>query len=138
MNFNKIDLNTWNRKNSYNHYFDTVPCTYSMTANIDISIFLERVKKDSLKFFPNILYAISHIVNKHEEFRMDLDQNGNVGYYDESNPCFTIFNNNTQTFTNVWTQYTENHIEFLENYADDMSKYQNDTENLKPIKNNKC
>ena len=97
MIFNKLDIQTWNRKESYLHYFNDVPCTYSMTINLDISKFVKKIKENNLKFFPAILYGISHIVNKHREFRMDIDEQKNIGYYSYLNPCYTIFHNETIT-----------------------------------------
>lgn len=90
MIFHKIDTQTWNRSDSYLHYLHAVPCTYSMTLNLDITAFLVQTKTKEYKFFPALLYAISHTVNKHKEFRMDLDAENNVGYYEISNPCFTL------------------------------------------------
>lgn len=131
--FNKIDMQTWNRKESYSHYFNSVPCTYSMTVNLDITSFIEVVKVNHYKFFPVILYALSQIVNTHKEFRMDLDEDKNVGYYDYSNPCYTIFHNETETITSAWSEHTTNLEMFLQSYNDDMSKYQNDFQNSKPL-----
>lgn len=131
--FNKIDMQTWNRKESYSHYFNSVPCTYSMTVNLDITSFIKVVKVNNYKFFPVILYALSQIVNEHKEFRMDLDEDKNVGYYDYSNPCYAIFHNETETITNAWSEHTTNLEMFLQNYNDDMSKYQNDFQNSKPL-----
>jgi len=138
MTFNKIDMQTWSRKESYSHYFNTVPCTYSMTVNLDISKFIKEIKENKLKFFPIILYAISHIVNKHKEFRMDIDEQRNVGYYTFSNPCYTVFHNETETITNVWTEYNADFDLFMQNYNDDMLKYQNDFKKSKPLNSKNC
>ncbi len=131
--FNKIDPQTWSRKNSYYHYLDNVPCTYSMTVNVDVTHFTEAVKKSNYKFFPLMLYALSQMVNAHKEFRMDIDENKNIGYYDYSNPCYTLFHNETETITNVWTKYTSDRDVFLQSYNEDMLKYKNDALNSKPL-----
>ncbi|MEG0431389.1 MAG: type A chloramphenicol O-acetyltransferase [Anaerovoracaceae bacterium] len=133
MAFNKIDISTWNRKESYSLYYTDVPCTYSMTVNLDITTLLTSTESANIKFFPSILFALSSIVNKHKEFRMDLDEDGNTGYYDISNPCFTVFHNETETFTNVWTEYAPTFDEFLKNYTMDMDKYHGDCVNSKPL-----
>lgn len=133
MMFNKINMQAWNRKESYSHYFNSVPCTYSMTVNLDITSFIKVVKANNYKFFPVILYTLSQIVNTHKEFRMDLDEDKNVGYYDYSNPCYTIFHNETETITNAWSEHTTDLELFLQRYSDDMSKYQNDFQNSKPL-----
>lgn len=133
MKFNKIDIASWSRKESYSNYLNNIPCTYSMTVNLDITTLIGFIIKNNYKFFPIILHAITQIVNKHKEFRMDLDEDMNVGYYDYSNPCFTVFHNETETITNVWTEYSADYETFLQNYNDDMDKYQIDFQNSKPL-----
>ncbi len=131
--FNKIDMQNWNRKNSYHHYFNDVPCTYSMTVNLDITNFLEVVRERRQKFFPVMLYALSQIVNSHKEFRMDMDEDHHIGYYDCSNPCYTVYHSETETFTTIWTEYTP-HVElFIQNYNQDIAKYKTDFHNSKPF-----
>lgn len=138
MIFNKIDMQTWSRKESYSHYFNAAPCTYSMTVNLDITKFIKAVKENKLDFFSAILYGISHIVNNHKEFRMDIDEQNNVGYYSFSNPCYSVFHNETETITNVWTEYNADFDLFVQNYNGDMLKYQNDFKNSKPLNNKNC
>ena len=133
MMFNKIDLQTWSRKQSYDHYLNDVPCTYSMTVNLDITKFIKEIKENKLKIFPAILYGISHIVNNHKEFRMDIDEEKNIGYYSLINPCYSVFHNETETITNVWTEYNDNFALFMQNYQIDMLKYQNDFIESKPL-----
>ena len=52
MQFTKIDINNWTRKEYFDHYFDNTPCTYSMTVKLDIS----KLKKDGKKLYPTLLY----------------------------------------------------------------------------------
>ncbi len=130
---NKIDMQSFSRKNSYNHYFDTVPCTFSMTVNLDITNFFNVIKSNNKKFFPITLYAISKIVNSHKEFRMDLYEEKNLVYYDFANPCYTVFHNETETITNIWTEYTDDLEMFIDRYNDDMLKYRKDFNNSKPM-----
>ncbi len=133
MKFNKIDIENWNRKESFNHYLNDVPCTYSMTVELDITYFLSQIRELNLKFFPSILFAISYLVNKYPEFRMDFDEDNNVGYYSHSNPCFTVFHSKTETITNVWTEYSNDFKTFVKNYNIDMAEFQNDCQNSKQL-----
>lgn len=136
MNFNIIDQQTWGRKQGYDHFLDYIPCTYSMTVNLEITKLLAMVKEYQLKFFTTILYGISSVVNCHSEFRMDLDEQGNLGFYSYSNPCYTVFHEKAESFTDVWTEYDSDFNIFIKNYNKDMMKYQNDPSNSKPLKNN--
>lgn len=132
MIFNQIDLQTWNRKETYDQYITLTPCTYSMTVNLDITTLMEAIKQKGLPFFPVLLYGITGAVNSHPEFRMDLDEAKRVGYYDCCNPCYTVFHGETETFTNVWTAYDADFEMFFENYRKDMLLYQSDCKRSKP------
>ena len=37
MKFNKIDMTAWKRAKTFEHFTNEIPCTYSMTVNIDAS-----------------------------------------------------------------------------------------------------
>ncbi len=134
MTFNKINVDSWSRKEIYSTYLHDIPCNYSMTVNVNITKLLTQVKTQKVKFFPSILYVISCIVNRHKEFRMDLNEHGEVGYYTSSNPYFTIFHEKQENFTNVWTEYSNNFNTFLENYSHDMHIYQHDHLISKPLR----
>ena len=125
MTFNKIDMQTWCRSESFSHYFNDVPCTYSMTVNLDATNFVNELKRTKTNFFPAFLYGISHIVNRYKEFRMDMDEEKNLGFYSSSNPCYTVFNSETETITNILTEYNANFNIFMQNYKNDMLQYKN-------------
>ena len=36
MAFEKIDINGWKRREYFEHYFTNIPCTYSMTVNLNL------------------------------------------------------------------------------------------------------
>ena len=119
MQFTKIDINNWTRKEYFDHYFDNTPCTYSMTVKLDIS----KLKKDGKKLYPTLLYGVTTILNRHEEFRTALDKNGQVGVFSEMLPCYTIFHKATETFSSIWTEFTADYTEFLQNYQKDIDAY---------------
>ena len=101
MLFEKIDRNRWKRNEYFEHYFTNVPCTYSMTVKVDIT----PIKKKRMKLYPAMLYYIAAIVNRHSEFRTAINQAGELGVYDEMIPSYTIFHEDTGTFSNLWTAY---------------------------------
>lgn len=123
MIFNPIDLDTWSRKPYFDHYVNNVRCTYSMTANIDITRLLEAIKKKGIKLYPALIHMITAVVNRHREFRTCLDARNRLGYWDSMSPSFTIFHDDDKTFSSVWTPYCEDYKEFYRRYLDDMEKY---------------
>ena len=136
MDFNIIDMQNWSRRKRYEHFLENIPCTYSMTVNLNITRFLSVLDEFQLKMFPTVLYGISSVVNSHSEFRMDLDKQGNLGFYSSSNPCYTVFHEKSESFTDVWTEYSSDYDIFLKNYISDMNIYQHKPFNSKPRKTN--
>lgn len=98
MKFNLIDIENWNRKPYFEHYLNSVRCTYSMTANIEITNLLHEIKLKDLKLYPTLIYILATVVNNHKEFRTCFDENGNLGYWDSMSPSYTIFHKENETF----------------------------------------
>ena len=119
MEFHIIDLKTWKRKEYFEHYFKTVPCTYSLTTKLDIS----AIKDNKAKLYPSILYAVSTVVNRHEEFRTAIDDAGRIGIFSEMMPCYTIFHKDTEMFSNIWTEYSSDYEKFCKQYEQDIQQY---------------
>lgn len=55
---------------------------------------------------------------------MDLNEDGELGYYDEINPIFTVFEEAQEQFYQVWTKYDDDFEVFYQNYLLDMKNYQ--------------
>ena len=119
MTFTKIDLATWPRKEYFDHYLTEVPCTYSATFKLEIT----KLRQSGKKLYPSMLYALSTVVNRHQEFRMAFNEAGELGFYDLVHPCYTIFHKDTETFSNLWTRYTPDYAEFCAAWTHDMSVY---------------
>lgn len=121
MFFKKIDRNTWTRKEYFEHYFSNVPCTYSMTVKLDIT----RIREQQIKLYPAMLYYLTTAVNRHSEFRISFNKDNELGIYSEMIPCYTVFHKATETFSNIWTEYTPNFEEFCVAYENDILQYGN-------------
>lgn len=97
MEFQKINPETWKRKEYFDHYVSHVPCTYSITVKLDITALL----KQGAKLYPAMLYAITTIVNKHKEFRTAFNEKEELGVYSQMIPCYTVFHKESETFSNT-------------------------------------
>ncbi|ASA24254.1 type A chloramphenicol O-acetyltransferase [Paenibacillus donghaensis] len=123
MIFNPIVMDNWSRKPYFEHYLNNVRCTYSMTANIDITHLLAEIKNKVVKLYPALIHMITTVVNRHTEFRTCLNAEGRLGYWDSLSPSFTIFHDDDKTFSSIWTLYGEDFNDFYSRYLDDMRKY---------------
>lgn len=123
MIFHPIDMNAWKRKLYYEHYLHKVKCTFSMTANIDITLLRAELKSRGIKLYPALIHMLSTVVNRHREFRMAHDSAGNVGYWESMSPNYTIFHADDKTFSSIWTPYHEDFHAFYMSYLADQGEY---------------
>ncbi|TKI47913.1 MULTISPECIES: type A chloramphenicol O-acetyltransferase [Lysinibacillus] len=123
MKFNLINIDNWDRKPYFEHFLNHTTCTFSITANIDITQLLQQLRKKNIKFYPTFIYMVTRIINAHEEFRTCFDEQDRLGYWDELIPSFTIFHNDNKTFSNMWTEYSSDFDTFYQNYLEDMELY---------------
>jgi len=54
-----------------------------------------------------------------------------LGFWDEINPSFTIFNKETETFSDIWVKYDDSFNKFYENYNKEVDLYK-DSKKLTP------
>lgn len=134
MEFNLIDKENWKRKEYYNHYMDNLRCTYSLTANIDITKLRIALKSVNKKIYPALIYMITTTVNELPEFRMSTNADGELGCWDEMVPSYTIFNKETETFSSIWTMFDSSFIKFYKECSDDIESYSK-ASNLTPKSN---
>lgn len=130
MNYTRFNVETWQRKEHYHVYSEVVNCGFSLTTKIDITLLTRFVKSRGYRFYPTIIYLLSSLVNARNEFRFSKKHNDLI-LWDKVHPNFTIFHNETETFSSLWCEYSDNIQIFMENYNHQLALYKNDY-NLTP------
>lgn len=74
---------------------------------------------------------ITKIVNAHQEFRTNFNAEGQLGYWEEMLPSYTIFDKQSCTFSCVWTSNFTTFTEFYTQYEQDIETY-NGTDRMFP------
>ncbi|MGA4719814.1 type A chloramphenicol O-acetyltransferase [Fictibacillus nanhaiensis] len=123
MKFRAINKENWDRTPYFEHYLSQ-KCTFSLTANIDITRLLEHIRDKGVKFYPALIFMVSNVVNAHEEFRTCF-KDGKLGFWDEMLPSYTIFHRDNKSFSSIWTEYSSEFHRFYKNYNEDISRYSN-------------
>ncbi|MFE7673318.1 type A chloramphenicol O-acetyltransferase [Streptomyces albidoflavus] len=100
-----IDLDTWPRRQHFDHYRRRVPCTYAMTVEVDVTAFAAALRRSPRKSYLAQVWALATVVNRHEEFRMCLTDSGDPAVWPVVHPAFTVFNPERETFACVWAPY---------------------------------
>ncbi|MFC8291618.1 CatA-like O-acetyltransferase [Streptomyces sp. NPDC057242] len=100
-----IDLETWPRRQHFEHYRRAVPCTYSMTVELDVTAFAAALRRSPRKTYLAQVWALSAVVNRHDEFRMCLTASGGPAVWPVVHPAFTVLNPERETFACVWVPH---------------------------------
>lgn len=58
-----------------------------------------------------------------EEFRTAINDKGELGVWDTLLPCYTVFHEENETFSNLWTEWNDDLIVFLSNYERDIEMF---------------
>jgi len=130
MKFNIINRDNWYRKEYFEHFLQQ-QTTFSITNEINITILIKNLKKKNYKLYPAFIFMVTKIVNSHREFRTSFNSEGNLGYWTEICPSYTIFDKRMHTFSGIWAPNLANFSEFYSQYEKDVEKY-NGTGSLFP------
>lgn len=114
-----IDIDDWPRKEHFEHYFKNIPCTYSMTTKVDITTIVNKKQK----LYPTMLYLLTKLVNRHEEFRTSVNEQNQPFLYENMHPSYTVFHQDSETFSCLWTSYNEDYQTFCQSYQQDIEQY---------------
>lgn len=123
--FHLVDFEKWERKEHFKYYTQQIKCGYSITANLDVTLFKDLLEKNNLKFYPSFIYCVTYNINSMKEFRMRWGDNNQLIIYDTVHPSYTIFHKDDQTFSDIWSEYTSDFYKFYNNYKCDIEKYSN-------------
>jgi chloramphenicol O-acetyltransferase type A len=123
----KVDMRLWQRREHFEHFSRKSPCLWSMTAHIDVSELVARVRSSRRKTYIAQLWMLATIVNRHDEFRMMIDAAGDLAVWDVTHPFFTVFNPTAETFSTVWAEYHPDFAVFHETALPLLTEYRKST-----------
>ncbi len=127
MKFNIINMDNWDRKECFEHYYNNAKCTYSLTVDMDITNLYKYIKKHNLRLYPTFTWIVTKALNNHEEFKMAFNAEGKLGYFDFISPCYSVLNEKTKVMSDLFTEYTDDFNEFYKAMVNDLEMYKRDT-----------
>ena len=120
----KIDINTWDRRQTFLFFKGMEHPIYSMTFELDVTKFYEFVKNNHLSFYFSFMHKAIKVMNGIENFRYRfIDAEPCV--YDSVHPSFTDNVKDTNLFKIVTVDYNDNLLTFI-NEAKSISDKQGD------------
>jgi len=121
--FTPIDLTTWPRREHFNYYRNILPVGYTMNVRLDVTRFKAMLKEQGLKFYPSFIWCVSHNILAHPAFRMAVDKEGNPGTHDILHPNYTVFHEDDHTFSDLWSEHSEDFATFYRTFQADVAAY---------------
>ena len=89
MNYKYLDMQTYKRKEHFD-YFRSMAYPYvGITANVDISELLSKIRKGRLPFFFTVCYCVSRAANGIPEFRQRI-RDGVIIEFDRCRTSHTV------------------------------------------------
>lgn len=124
MNYSLIDIEKWERASVFTRFIGDLRCVMSLTAEVDITKFLNFVRKNNLKFYPSFMWAVTKIVNSHDEFKYGWNDEGKLVLYDVINPYYADFDEQTQKFKKMVINFSDDLFEFNNYYLKNKKIYE--------------
>ena len=90
--------------------------------SLDVTALYDTAKRRGIKFFAAFLHCLSAEVNARREFRMSENERGELGWYDTVDPCYTVFHEKDERFSDIWTQIDADFKVFYARYLEDAKK----------------
>jgi chloramphenicol O-acetyltransferase type A len=112
-----IDLATWVRREHWAYYRERVPCSWSMTVELDVTAFVAALRATGRRTYIAQLWALATVVNRDEAFRMAVADDGGPAIWPVLHPSFTVFNSELETFVVLWAEYEPDFARFHERVA---------------------
>jgi chloramphenicol O-acetyltransferase type A len=121
-----IDLENWKRKGHFEFFYRMDYPQFNICMDLDISNFLAFTKSKNLPFYYSMIYAVTDVINKIDNFKYRIREN-KVVLHDKIHPSFTDMNKdkNDDLFKLVTLDFKDDISEFAK-YAKEASQNQND------------
>ena len=136
MGFNIINMDTWDRADCFNHFFNNAKCTYSITVNIDITNLYNYIRNNKFRLYPTFTWIVSKAVNNQQEFKMGFDEEGRLGFFDEIGPSYSVLNDKTKVMSDLYTSFNHSFSSFYKDMKNALDSYKKDSNFTTDFKRN--
>lgn len=121
--YRKIDLETWPRREHYRYYREFLKCGYSLTTRLDVTAAVAFAHARGKRFYGCFLYAAARAVNSVDEMKLMTAADGAPGVWEEVHLNFTVFHQDDQTFSDLWTEYDPDFETFYQKWEQVLETY---------------
>lgn len=119
----KVDLDQWNRGKLFKWYIENMRIVMSLTVDIDVTQLITFSRSHHLKFYPSMIWAVSKVVNAHDEFKYAWDSGGELIRWEHISPSYADFHREDENFTKLATTFSDDLFEFHSRFMADRETY---------------
>ena len=127
MNYTKIDIESWERRDLFKLYTNDLKIVMNMTVDVDVTNLVAEVKRNGLRFYPTMIWIVSRLMNSRDEFKYHLTEEGELIRWDYVSPSYTDFNPETEKFNKFVTEYSPDFKTFYDRVVSDCERHRNET-----------
>jgi chloramphenicol O-acetyltransferase type A len=127
-----IDLNTWNRKQHFNHFSGLVDSSFAVTVPFNVTKAYQFSKQNNISFFVKYLHDCMKAINAVENLRYRIIDN-KIVEYDIIHASPTLMRDD-KTFGFSFIDFDNDLQVFIKNFETEKERIQNSTD-LFPPKN---
>lgn len=124
MSFTEISLDTWPRRDVFQHFIQDVRCVITITAEVDVTSAVAFCRSNGYRLYPTFLYLVARAVNRRDELKMGYDDAGKLVLWHSVSPSYVVFHPEDELFTRLVTEYSPEFKTFYERVVDDMTRHQ--------------
>ena len=123
MNYKKIDMATWPRRELYRFYMEDLKLTMNMTVEMDVTHILAFSREKGLKFHSVMMHTVGRVLNARDEFRYSITPEGELIQWDYISPSYTDFHPENEHFVKFVTEYSTDLEDFCARVETDKERY---------------
>ena len=121
--YRALDMETWPRREHFRYYREFLKCGYSITGRVEVTEAVAFAKRSGKRFYGCFLYAAAETVNAMDELKMMITPQGTPGIWETVHPNFTVFHQDDETFSDVWTEYQPDFSDFYRGFEAVLASY---------------
>ena len=125
MSITLFDPQNWPRKERFDHYYNRLPCTYSMTVSLKIGRLPDLCHERKVTLYAALAHLLAWGIARHPQFRTVVTQEG-VGCHDLLHPSYTLFHPEDESFSCLWSPYDPDFGVFWKNWEETRLRYGSD------------
>jgi len=126
MHYTVVDLQQWSRGPLFQFYLDQMRIVMSLTVEVDVTALKAYSQEHHLAFYPLMLWVVSKVINRHDEFKYGWTEQGHLIRWDTVFPSYTDFHSEDESFTKLVTEYSDDLSVFCARVAADRERHRDD------------